>query len=72
MMHQLMDPRGDYLGNYRCADGCQKLNTSARSGYTQLFDALIIQLSIFKYSDGISKKVVTKLSIDKEILLLEK
>ena len=72
MMHQLMDTQGEYLGNYRCPDGCQKLNTSARSGYTQLFDALIIQLSIFKYSDGINKKVVPKLSIDKEILLLEK
>ena len=34
MMHQLMDPRREYLGNYRCADGCQKLKTSARSGYT--------------------------------------
>ena len=36
---------------------------------TQLSDALIIQLNIFKYSGGISKKVVPNLSIDKEILL---
>ena len=30
---------------------------------------LIIQLNIFKYSGGISKKFVPNLSIDKEILL---
>ena len=59
MLHQLMDPRGEYLEHYRCADGCQKLNTSTKAVYaTQLSDALIIQLNIFKYSDVISKKVV--------------
>ena len=36
---------------------------------SQLSDALIIQQNIFKYSDGISKKAVPNLSIDKEILL---
>ena len=70
MLHQLMDPKGEYIENYRCADGCQKLNTSTKALYvTQLFDALIIQPNDFKYSDGISKKVVPNLSIDKEILL---
>ena len=70
MLHQLMDPRGEYLENYRCADGCQKLNASTKGVYvTQLSDALIMQLNIFKYSDGISKKVVPNLSIDEEILL---
>ena len=67
MLHQLMDPRGEYLENYRCADGCQKLNTSKNAVYvTQLSNALIIQLNIFKYSDGISK-VIPNLNIDEEI-----
>ena len=70
MLHQLMDPKGEYIENYRCADGCQKLNTSTKALYvTQLFDTLIIQPNDFKYSDGISKKVVPNLSVDKEILL---
>ena len=43
MLHQLMDSRGEYLENNRCADGCQKLNTSTKAVYvTQLSDALII------------------------------
>ena len=33
MLHQLKDPRGEYLENYRCADGCQKLNTSTKGVY---------------------------------------
>ena len=66
MLHQLMDPMSEYLGNYRCADGCQKLNTSKKAVYvTQLSDALIIQLNIFKYRGDISKKVVPNLIIDK-------
>ena len=68
MLHQLMDPRGEYLENYRCVDGCQKLDTSTKAVYvTQLFDALIIQLNIFKYIDGISKKFIPNLSIEEEI-----
>ena len=51
-------------------DGCQKLNTSTRAVYvTQLSDALITQLNIFRYSGGINKKVVPNLSIDEEISL---
>ena len=43
MLHQLMDSRGEYLENNRCADGCQKLNTSTKAVFvTQLSDALII------------------------------
>ena len=43
MLHQLMDPRGEYLENYRCADGCQKLNASTKAVYvTELSDALIV------------------------------
>ena len=63
MLHQLMDPRGEYLESYRCVDGCQKLNTSTKAVYvTQLSDALIIQLNIFKYIDGIGKKFIPNLS----------
>ena len=63
-----MDPRGEYLENYRCVDGCQKLDTSTKAVYvTQLFDALIIQLNIFKYIDGISKTFIPNLSIEEEI-----
>ena len=36
---------------------------------SQLSDALIIQLNIFKHIDGISKKFIPYLSIDEEILL---
>ena len=51
-------------------DGCRKLNTSTKAVYvTQLSDALIIQLNIFKYVDGISKKFIHNLSIDEEISL---
>ena len=68
MLHQLMDPSGEYKENYRCVDGCQKLNTSTKAVYvTQLSDALIIQLNIFNYIDGISKKFIPNLSIDEEI-----
>ena len=70
MLHQLMDPRGEYLENYRCVDGCQKLNTSTKAVYvTQLSDALIIQLNILKHIDGISKTFIPNLSIDEEISL---
>ena len=48
--------------------GCQKSNTSTKAVYvTQLSDALIMQLNIFKYSGGIGKKFFPNLSIDKEI-----
>ena len=53
-----MYPRGEYLENYRCADGCQMLNTSTKTVYvTQLIDV--------KYIGVISK--VPNLSIEQEI-----
>ena len=56
MLHQLMDPRGGYFENYRCADECQMLNTSTKTVcVTQLIDVLIIQLNIFKYIGVINK-----------------
>ena len=59
MLHQLMDPRRRYLENYRCADGCQKLNTLTKAVYvTQLSDVFIMQLNIFKYIDDISKTFI--------------
>ena len=68
ILSQLMDPRGEYLENYRCANGCQKFNASAKAVcFTQLSDALIIQVNIFKYSGVISNKVVPNLHIDEEI-----
>ena len=66
MLHQLMDPRGEYLENYRCVDGCQKLNTSTKAVYvTKLPDALIIQLNICKHIDGISKKFIPRVLMRK-------
>ena len=42
MLHQLMDPMGEYLENYRCVDGYQKLDTSTKAVYViQLSDAHI-------------------------------
>ena len=65
-----MDPRGGFLENYRCVDGCQKLNTYTKVVYApQLSDALIIQLWIFKYIDKISKKFISNEKIDEEITL---
>ena len=47
-----------------------KVNTSTKAVYvTQLSDAPIMQLNIFKYIDGISKKFIPNLSIDEEISL---
>ena len=31
IIHQLMDPRGEYLENCRCIGGCQKLNRSTKT-----------------------------------------
>ena len=68
MLQQLMDPKGEYLENYRCVDGCQKRNKSTKAVYvTQLSAALIIQLNIFKYIDGISEKFIPNLSINEEV-----
>ena len=46
-----------------------KIEYFNKSHVTQLSDALIIQLNIFKYIDGISKKFIPNLSIDEEISL---
>ena len=45
------------------------MSMSMSSYVTQLSDAHIIQLNIFKYIDGISKKFIPNLSIDEEISL---
>ena len=67
MLHQPVDLSGGYLENYRHVDRCQKLNTSKSTGYvTQLS---IIQLTIFKYIDGVSKKFILNIWIDEEISL---
>ena len=67
MLHQLMNSRGEYLENYRFVDGCQNLNTSTKAVcVTKLSDALIVQLNIFKYIDGISKKFLPNLGIDQK------
>ena len=66
MLHRLMDPRGEYLENYRYSNGCQKLNTLTKA---VLSNALIMQLRIFKNIGGISKKVIPNLSVNKDISL---
>ena len=44
--------------------------TSKKAVYvTQLPDALIAQLNIFKYIGGINKKLILNLSIDEKIML---
>ena len=49
MLHQVMDPKGEFLEISRCVDRRQKINTSIKAVYvTQLSDALIIKLNIFK------------------------
>ena len=69
MLHQLMDPRGEYLENYRCVDERQNFNTSTKAVYvTQLSDALM-QLNILRYTDSISKKFIPNLIIDEQISL---
>ena len=67
ILHDLMDPNGRPLQGYKC-DGCKRLNTSTKAVcVTQLSDILIIQLNIFKFIDGLSKKVIPTLNIDEEI-----
>ena len=69
VLHQFMDPTGEYLENYRCVDGFQKLNTSTKAVYvTQLSDALI-QMNISRCIEVISKNFIPNLSIDEEISL---
>ena len=46
-----------------------KVTSTKAVHVTQLYDALIIQLNIFKYIDGISKKFIPNLIIDEEISL---
>ena len=56
---------------YRIADVAMYIKNwihQQRVYVTKLSDALIIQLNIFKYIAGISKKGSTNLSIDEEIL----
>lgn len=63
-----MDQMGKYLENYRCLDGCQKLNTLTKAVKVMLLsDALIIQLNISKYIDSIIKKFILNLNIDEQI-----
>ena len=46
------------------------MNTSTEAVYiTQLSGGLIIQLKIFKFIEGINKKLIPNLSIDEEIVL---
>ena len=48
MLHQLIDPSGECLENYRCVDRCHTLNTLTEAvNVMQLFYALIILLNIF-------------------------
>ena len=63
-----MDRMGKYLENYRCSDGCQKLNTLTKAVKVMLLsDALIIQLNISKYIDSIIKKFILNLNVDEQI-----
>ena len=69
ILNELMDANGRHLQDYRC-DRCNRKDSSTRAiCVTQLSDALIIQLNIFKFIDGISKKVIPNLNIDEEISL---
>ena len=50
MLHQLIDPSGECLENYKCVDRCQMLITLTEAVYVmRLFYALIILLNIFNY-----------------------
>ena len=41
ILHQLVDPRREYLENHRGVGGCQKLNTSRKSmSHSYLMDIL--------------------------------
>ena len=68
MLHQFVDLRKEYLEKYRYVYGCQELNTKAKAVcVTQLSDARIIQLKMFKYTDRIGKKCIPNMIIDEEI-----
>ena len=47
-----------------------KIEYATKAVYvTQFSGALIVQLNIFKFIDGINKKVIPNFSIDEEIVL---
>ena len=58
MLYQPMDPRGEYLENYRCVDGCQKLNTSTKAVNDTVIWCTHYTAKHFQTFDGISKKFV--------------
>ena len=68
MLNQLIDPRGEYLENYREADWCQKLSMSKRQYMSHNYLIHYYTTKLFKCISGVRKKV-PKLSIDKKILL---
>ena len=70
MLHQSMDPRGDYLEHYRCADGCQKLEyINKDSTYHTVIWCTNCTTKHFQISGDINRKFVPNLSINDEISL---
>ena len=69
IVHDIMNPHGMPLNDYRCDRPiCQLVNSSTQAvSITYLSDMFIIQLGIFQFVDGVSKKVIPTLIIDEEI-----
>ena len=69
IVHELMNPHGVPLKDYRCdRPTCQLVNSSTQAvSVTHISDMFIIQLGIFQFVDGISKKIIPRLNIDEEI-----
>ena len=69
LLREVMDPTGKHLQGYRC-DRCHRVNTTTKSVCpTQLSDAFVIQLNVFRFIDGSVRKVIPSLRIDQEISL---
>ena len=69
ILNELMDPRGRAMPDYRC-DECSIAGSSTKAVcVTHLSEVLIIQLSIFKFIDNTTKKIIPNLIIDEEISL---
>ena len=65
----VMHPHGRPLLDYRC-DNCHSLGSCTKGYYvTDISDVLIIQLVIFKFTNGRMKKVIPSLCIDEEITI---
>ena len=71
LINKLVDPHGKELPDYRC-ENCNKRGfCTISSSITHIADVLIIQLIIFQYIGGTTRKVIPSFIIDNEIRVFD-